>query len=108
MKKILQSLVLTFWMISVPAAGQELVSIAVPCATGTELADVLKDYQELPLLKMVSTRSVGEQSVAITSVLFGNTDTGTWTLAEQVAEDHYCVVAMGNSLKPWSSGQIFH
>lgn len=78
-----------------------LTSVPVICTNLEELADALEKFNEIPILTSMSYRNSSEgNSYEFPSVIFANTKTGTYTIAEQV-NDMYCVVSIGENLKPY-------
>lgn len=77
-------------------------TIPIICATAEEFSSTILDYKEEPLLTGTSLRDTG-QSDALTPfalVVFVNPETGTFTIAEKVA-DMYCVIGIGQNMKPY-------
>lgn len=67
------------------------------CTTERIFAETLYSYGETPIMRGQSVRNINGTMMAMNTVLFMNMETGTWTLAEQVAEDTLCVIAMGQN-----------
>ena len=65
------------------------------CTTPQIFAETLYNYGEIPIMRGQSLRSVNDTMVSMITVLFMNPKTGSWTLAEQMAGDTICVIAMG-------------
>ena len=109
MKKILTLLLLlpaiAFCNESDSNSGQMVYQdTKIVCANGSVLFDVLKKYGEVPMLSLISYRTLetdqnGDAS-QLDSRLFSNPSTGTWTLVERHKCDLYCVVGIVEQLKP--------
>ena len=103
LKKILASLALIVGVIH-PSIASEIYSLntAIMCSNLKTLNDVVKEYGEIPFAVMTSYRSLnGDQAVPIRAVLFVNPNTKTYTFAEQFADNTFCVVSIGENLKPY-------
>lgn len=78
----------------------ESIKLTVPCATQAKVVEVLKEYDERPMLQMVSTRDKEE----LTTIMFVNPKTLTYSIVEQVNENLYCVTGSGKGLMPYLGG----
>lgn len=72
----------------------------IVCVKGTVLFSALKNYNEIPMLSMLSYRRSEMGQTTYETRLFVNSSTGTWTLVERREGDLYCVSALGEQLKP--------
>ena len=76
----------------------------IVCASGSSLFEALKKYGEIPMLSLISYRTLANDqkptASQLDSRLFANPSTGTWTLVEKHDGDLYCVIAIGEQLKP--------
>ena len=89
-------------LISTPAmAKPEVVKFDAYCVDANGLGEMLAKYEELPMMTMASGRTVKGSDKIFPSVLFANPKAKTWTLAEQVSENIYCVVATGSEIAPY-------
>jgi hypothetical protein len=86
--------------LSVAAQGR-IMEFQAACVSINGLADVLVEFDEIPSLTMTSSREINGKLVDYATVLFINYETKTWTLAERVAQDRYCVTATGDNIKPY-------
>jgi hypothetical protein len=84
---------------SVAAQGR-ILEFQAACVSIDGLADVLEEFDEMPSLTMTSSREINGKLVEYATVLFINYETKTWTLAERVTKDRYCVTATGDNIKP--------
>lgn len=83
-------------LLCVPKAFSQtsIIKFDAVCTSKIELAEVLSEYQELPLARGNSSRGA-EKVLGNPLLLFVNPTTRTWTIAEQVSEDIVCVIALG-------------
>lgn len=101
MKKYILAICLT---ISQAAYGQVVKgTIPVICATAEEFSSTIIEYKEEALLVGLSLRDTGQSDglTPFAMVVFVNAETGTYTIAEKVA-DMYCVIAIGKDMKPYT------
>lgn len=92
-------------LLCVASVGQAQVvkgTIPIICATAQEFSSTIVDYKEEALLAGVSLRDTGQSDglTPFAMVIFTNPDTGTFTIAEKVA-DMYCVIAIGKDMQPY-------
>ena len=90
------------------AVNANLIRGAVPivCTDEAGFVDAITNFDEQPMLTALSNRDMGEGLLVPTSlVVFVNTKTGTFTIAEKIA-DKYCVVAMGENMKPFVDEEV--
>ena len=67
------------------------------CTTQQIFAETMYRYGETPIMRGQSVRDINGVTVAMNTVLFMNLKTGSWTLAEHMSGDAFCVVAMGQN-----------
>lgn len=99
MEKYLAALLLTVSL----SVNANIVRGTVPvvCSDEQGFADAITQFNEEPFVTALSSRDMGEGLLVPTSlVIFLNPKTGTFTIAEKVA-DMYCVIAMGENMKPF-------
>ena len=82
-------------------------SVETVCVNSVVLAETLGKYGERPALTMTNNREIAGRVESFATVLFVNYDTKSWTMAEQVKEDLYCVIGMGDHLSPYRSKDFF-
>jgi uncharacterized protein YcfL len=106
---LIACVVLSTLMIGGCSAAQPLVmrSVQTVCVNSAVLAETLAKYGERPALTMTNNREIAGQVESFATVLFVNYDTKSWTMAEQVKEDLYCVIGMGDHLSPYRSKDFF-
>ena len=69
------------------------------CGSQAVFADTIASYEEIPIARGVSNRSLdGLPNRPL--VIFVNITTRTFTIAEKVADDVYCVVGLGIEFEP--------
>lgn len=105
---MLTSLAMTAGLIAQPSkANDNLISIPmeVTCVSGRVLAETLEEFGEIPMLQMNSTRETDTGIVTNPTVIFMNPDTKSWTMAERVERDLYCVIAIGDFAMPFRGGK---
>lgn len=79
------------------------------CLNKEQFRETLRQYQEKPILAMDSLRTNKKgEVIGHEAVLFINPKTGTWTLFEDHGEKGYCMVAMGEKIKPVQSQNMRH
>lgn len=81
------------------AQAEKVMRLNVGCASGQSMMAVLMEYDELPMLEMITGR--GEE-IRNRSVLFVNSKTGTYSLLEQIEKDLWCVISTGNKLEAYN------
>ena len=96
MSKYLIAVLLTFVSF---VSYSESIAVEVPCVTPQDLEQSINKWKELPLARGMSTRSADGQSKNVL-VLFVNSKTKTWTIAEKIPTGLYCVLAAGNGFEP--------
>jgi len=91
------------------AANDEEYTFVTPfdaiCTTKKIFAETITRYGEVPIMRGQSLRNINGAMVAMNTVLFMNMQSGSWTLAEQMAQDALCVVAMGQNWEVYNAAQ---
>lgn len=67
------------------------------CTTQQIFGETMLNYGEIPIMRGQSVRNIDGVMVSMNTVLFMNLQNGTWTLAEKIADDVLCVMAMGQN-----------
>jgi hypothetical protein len=76
-------------------------TVPVVCADEKTFADTIVEFGEQPVLTALSNRDMGDNLLVPSAlVVFLNTKTDTYTIAEKI-ENMYCVIAMGENMKPY-------
>jgi hypothetical protein len=108
-KIIITSLVLTVGIIPHPSIASESkkLYLDVVCSTLENVSQILIEYEEEPVLTMVTAReSKKGDMIPNATVFFMNPKTKSWTLVEQFTKDDYCVIAMGDQVEPYYSDKF--
>lgn len=100
MKTIFLSVVAAVGLLPTTVNSQ-IVNFPIPCTDITTLSEVLDKHGEKAAMTMSSSREIRGRVIESSTVLFINYETKTWTLAEQINDETYCVVAMGDSIRPY-------
>jgi len=103
LNKILTSLALTVGLTIQPSIASEAKKVPVDliCVNLETLDELLTEFGEEAALTMMVNR---ESKTGISSnpmVFFMNPKTKSWTLVEKISEKYYCVVALGENVKPY-------
>ena len=76
-------------------------SVPIVCADEKEFVEAIVSFDEEPFITALSKRDMGNGLLTPTAlVIFLNRKTGSFTVAEKIS-DMYCVVAMGENMKPY-------
>jgi len=70
------------------------------CVGPEELSETVKNFQELPFARGISTGLDEKAAPPLSLVIFVNPDTKTWTIVERVDADTYCIMAVGQQFEP--------
>jgi hypothetical protein len=89
-------------LIATPALAQNRVmQFAATCVNIETLAELLEEFEEKPAMTMTSIRESNDKFANNALVLFINYETKTWTMAERLPGNRYCVIATGENIKPY-------
>jgi len=97
MKKIITSLLLFLPVISFA----KTYNVEVYCSNEKTVIGVLVEHGEKPMLTMNSFRDVRTGDKNRLGVLFVNPEKRTWTLIERINNDLFCIIGMGEMIKPF-------
>lgn len=101
MKKVIAAVL--FSAMSWTAMAQErVIEFSATCVSMQTLGPLLTEFKELPGLVMTTNREINGKVVEFKTVMFINYQTGSWTLAERVADNEYCITALGENIKPFT------
>lgn len=91
------------------AANPPLVmrSTDIICVDAATLAKTLDNYGEKPAITMSTNREIAGKTEPLATVLFINYTTKTWTMAERVNDDLFCVIGVGNHVQPYLPKDFF-
>lgn len=94
------------------ATNEEEYTFVTPfdaiCTTKHIFAETMARYGEVPIMRGQSLRNVNGAMVVMNTVLFMNMQSGSWTMAELMAEDAFCVVAMGQNWEVYNAEQFMN
>jgi len=96
-------LLATLVLFTMPSMAQVKMSYPILCVSEEVLEATLKKYGEKPFLQMLTMRAVDstfEEYAEVSTVLFANRETRSWTLVERASSGMYCVVSAGDQLRP--------
>ena len=83
-------------------AQNRVMQFPATCVNIETLAELLEEFQEDPAMTMTSIRASGDDFATNALVLFINYETKTWTMAERIPGNRYCVIATGENIKPYT------
>lgn len=78
-------------------AQAQTAHLPVECASLKELSAVLTEYEEKPFAVAETVRSVRGDKKTHVVLFFLNVKTGTWSVAEKVSDDIYCLLSGGTN-----------
>lgn len=80
------------------------VSIDAYCVDKKTISGMLVEYDEKPLLTGISVRDLNNQDVPIAMVIYASRKAeNSFTILEKVNDDLYCIISVGNNLKPYNN-----
>jgi len=87
------------------ASSQVATHLQVTCFPLTALAELLTEFKEVPFAigKVLRSNTSGVEENSV--ILFVNTKTGSWTVAEKHKSGLYCVLSGGSDFVIISSGE---
>lgn len=93
MKKLITALLVSM------CAGAQAQSAYMPveCASLKELTAVLTEYEEKPFAVGETVRDARGDKKTHVVLFFLNAKTGTWSVAEKVSDDIYCLISGGTN-----------
>jgi hypothetical protein len=78
------------------------VQVDAYCVNTQSLYQIITEHGEKPMLTAISVRMIRDSEVPFATVLYVNSETKSWTLVEKIRDDVYCVVGMGDNIKPYT------
>jgi hypothetical protein len=79
-----------------------VINFSADCGNARSLARLLSEYDETASLTMTSIRdSESGEIKKNVLVLFINYKTKTWTMAERISPDLFCIIATGDDVNPY-------
>lgn len=97
--KILNFVALMLLSSSVQASEVTRVTREVACMNYAQLINLIDTFEEIPLARGLSI-PLGKKDILISTVIFLNPETNTFTITEQVGDDKYCVIVLGTNFQP--------
>jgi hypothetical protein len=91
MKKIFASLILCVSSITYAETNM----LPVECGTQKQLATTLTEYGETPFAVAETKRTLNGKEQSFVVLFFLNMDTKTWSVAEKIKNDYYCLITGG-------------
>jgi hypothetical protein len=81
--------------------NSEVKTVPIPsyCVTLQHLSDILDEHDELPLIRGKSVRETDKEPSVNPLVVFMNGKTGSWTIAEKMPSNLYCIIAVGSGMQ---------
>lgn len=101
----MKKLLLLVLLVSTLSFAQESEKTVVlrfnaPCGNQLQVAKVLNEFQEKPMIEMVSVRNNGTP-VEYSTILFVNSKTQTFTIVEKLSDKMFCITVTGKDLNLW-------
>jgi len=95
---------IAFSMVSSMAQADNVQTLntTIVCTDLAGLSDTVESFGEKAAMNMTHTREIGGEIVALPTVLFINYETKSWTLAEQVNRNFYCILGVGDNIAPYT------
>ena len=81
------------------------IKLDAPCGSQEQLMQMLKKYEERPLLQMLSQRKLSAEGAEYMTIIFANPKKQTYTIVEQFTEDAYCITGSGRGIMPYNGGK---
>lgn len=97
--KLLTLMALVLLSVSTQAKEIERVTYEAVCMQYTQLLEVVDTFGEIPLAQGISV-PIGKPNTVLSTVIFVNPDTKSFTVAERVTDDRYCVLVLGHNFGP--------
>jgi hypothetical protein len=88
--------------LSTQANDVQILNTTIICTDLEGLSDTVESFGEKAAMNMTHTREISGEIVALPTVLFINYETKSWTLAEQVNRNFYCILGVGNNISPYT------
>lgn len=96
MKKLLA---MSLLIPSMVFANPQIKTYQAMCIDGKDLTSTVDEFKEIPAVRGIST-PLAQQDSKTALVVFLNPTTGTFTIVEKVADDLYCILAVGGGFEP--------
>jgi hypothetical protein len=82
-----------------PGSDFTVATVDTICISLKQLTEITYEAQELPYVRGQS-HPIMTEGAPLSMVIFVNPTTGTFTIAERVAQDAYCLLALGSRFEP--------
>jgi len=82
-----------------PGSDFTVASVDTICISLKQLTEITDEAKELPYVRGQS-HPIMTEGAPLSMVIFVNPTTGTFTIAERVAQDMYCLLALGSRFEP--------
>ena len=82
-----------------PGTDFTVATVDTICVSLKTLTEITDEAQELPYVRGQS-HPIMTEGAPLSMVIFVNPTTGTFTIAERVAQDMYCLLALGSRFEP--------
>lgn len=99
--KHITAIYLAFGLSVAQANNVQTLNTTIICTDLAGLSDTVENFGEKAAMNMTHTRELRGEVVALPTVLFINYETKSWTLAEQVSPNFYCILGVGDNINPY-------
>ena len=82
-----------------PGSDFTVASVDTICISLKQLTEITDEAQEIPYVRGQS-HPIMTEGAPLSMVIFVNPTTGTFTIAERVSQDMYCLLALGSRFEP--------
>lgn len=106
MQKYLAALLLAISCTVIADDSPPETKIPDRCGNWAQLKIAVDHFDELPFVMGNMLRNTPRGRVETSIFIFVNAEKGTWTLVEKVANDLYCILAVGTHFSPVSAQSI--
>lgn len=91
-KKLIAAIVFSYASMTMAEVN---MTMPVICVSKKDLVTYLNEFEEKPLAVAEVVRQAGDAGLSNITLFFVNPKTSTWTVAEKVANDLYCIILSG-------------
>ena len=84
---------------SPPGSDFTVATVDTICVSLKQLTEITDEAQEIPYVRGQS-HPIMTEGAPLSMVIFVNPATGTFTVAERVSQDMYCLLALGSKFEP--------
>lgn len=87
---------------AIPATQQVAMEVSVPiiCSTPSSIQELVEAYGEKPLLQSHGVRVYKGKTLENITTVYLNSETKTYSIVEQFAEDTSCLISNGGDMAP--------